>query len=115
MMPQDLGNGHTIYGYFRRCVARASGSVSWRRYTTGSEGQGRLPEPSAGCVHSQSIKIARQGADVGSDGHKSQRPQRHILIDILRPIVAAVVTVANVAVVVTVANTEPPQGVFGSS
>jgi hypothetical protein len=29
------------------------------------QGQGRLPEPSAGCVDSQSIKTATQGTDVG--------------------------------------------------
>jgi hypothetical protein len=29
------------------------------------QGQGRLPEPSAGCVDSQSIKTATQGIDVG--------------------------------------------------
>ena len=71
MMPTDLGNGHTIYGYFRRW--RREGV--WERLMTTlrhweRQGQGRLPEPSAACVDSQSIKTATQGTDVGFDGNK---------------------------------------------
>ena len=97
MMPQDLGNGHTIYGYFRRwrregvwaCVMDTL--RQWER-----QSQGRLPEPSACCADSQSIKTATQGEDVGFDGHKKIKGrQRHILIDTLGLIVAVVVTAAN--------------------
>jgi putative transposase len=97
MMPTDLGNGHTIYGYFRR----------WRRQGLWArlmdtlrrqerQRQGRLPELSACCADSQSIKTATQDEDVGFDGHKKIRGRtRHILVDILGLIVAVVVTAAN--------------------
>jgi len=97
MMPQDLGNGHTIYGYFRRW--RREGV--WERLMTTlrhweRQGQGRLPEPSAACVESQGIKTATQGTDVGFDGHKKVKGRkRHILVDTLGLIVAVVVTAAN--------------------
>ena len=97
MMPQDLGNGHTIYGYFRRwrregVWARVMDTLHhWER-----QGQGRLPEPSAGCADSQSIKTATQGTDVGFDGNKKVKGRkRHILVDTLGLIVAVVVTAAN--------------------
>jgi putative transposase len=61
------------------------------------QGQGRLPEPSAGCVDSQSIKAATQGQDVGFDGTKKVKGRkRHILIDTLGLIVAVVVTAAHI-------------------
>jgi putative transposase len=87
MMPQDLGNGHMLDGYFRR----------WRREGVWErQGQGRLPEPSAGCVESQSIKTTTQGTDVGFDGNKKVKGRkRHMLIDTLGLIVAVVVTAAN--------------------
>jgi putative transposase len=98
LMPTDFGNGHTIYGYFRRwrqagVWAQVMDTLRhWER-----RGQGRLPEPSAGCADSQSIKTATQGQDVGFDGHKKVKGRkRHILIDTLGLIVAVVVTAANV-------------------
>jgi putative transposase len=97
MMPQELGNGHTIYGYFRRWrragvwVRLMATLHHWER-----QGQGRLPEPSAACADSQSIKTATQGTDVGFDGNKKVKGRkRHILIDTLGLIVAVVVTAAN--------------------
>jgi putative transposase len=98
MVPQEFGNGHTISGYFRR----------WRQDGVWTQGmdtlrqwerrcQGRLPEPSAGCVDSQSIKTATQGADVGFDGNKKiNGRKRHILVDTLGLIVAVVVPAANI-------------------
>jgi putative transposase len=59
--------------------------------------RGRLPEPSACCVDSQSIKTktATQADDVGFNGSKKiNRSKRPIVIDILRQPVA-VVTPAN--------------------
>ncbi len=97
MMPTDLGNGHTIYGYFRRW--RLTGVWQqvmdtlrqWERQSLG-----RLPEPSACCADSQSIKTATQHEDVGFDGHKKIKGRkRHILVDTLGLIVAVVVTAAN--------------------
>lgn len=97
MMPKELGNGHTIYGYFRRW--RREGV--WERLMTTlrhweRQGEGRFPEPSACCADSQSIKTATQGTDVGFDGNKKVKGRkRHILIDTLGLIVAVVVTAAN--------------------
>ena len=97
MMPTDIGNGHTIYGYFRRwrragIWARVMETLhQWER-----QSQGRLPEPSACCADSQSIKAATQGTDIGFDGHKKVKGRkRHILVDTLGLIVAVVVTAAN--------------------
>jgi putative transposase len=98
MIPTNIGKAHTIYGYFRRWrQAGVWGRVmdtlrQWER-----QSQGRLPEPSACCADSQSIKTARQGEDVGLDGHKKIKGRkRHILIDTLGLIIAVVVTAANV-------------------
>jgi putative transposase len=97
MMPTDLGNGHTIYGYFRRW--RLTGV--WRHVMDTlrqweRQSQGRLPEPSACCVDSQSIKTATQGKDVGFDGNKKIKGRkRHLLVDTLGLLVAVVVTAAN--------------------
>ena len=97
MMPKDLGHGSTIYGYFRRwrlagLWARVMETLrQWERPC-----QGRLPEPSAACADSQSIKVATQGKDVGFDGNKKVKGRkRHILVDTLGLILAVVVTAAN--------------------
>lgn len=97
MMPTDIGNAHTIYGYFRRwrragVWARVMDTLrQWER-----QSQGRLPEPSACCADSQSIKTATQAEDVGFDGHKKIKGRkRHILVDTLGLIVAVVVTAAH--------------------
>src|SRR5262249_46768177 len=90
MMPTDIRNGHTIYGYFRRW--RLTGV--WERVMDTlrqreRQSQGRLPEPSACCADSQSIKTATQGVEVGFDGHKKIKGRkRHILVDTLGLIVA---------------------------
>jgi putative transposase len=59
--------------------------------------QGRRPEPSAGCVDSQSVKTAMQGQTKGDDGGKQiNGRKRHVLVDTLGLILAVVVTAANV-------------------
>jgi putative transposase len=98
MLPADFGHWQTIYGYFRRWRAtRVWGDVMatlrhWERHC-----QGRLPEPSAGCADSQSIKTATQGEEVGFDGNKKIKGRkRHILVDTLGLLIAVVVTAANI-------------------
>jgi putative transposase len=97
MMPQALGHGPTLDGSFRRW--RRAGV--WERLMTTRrhwerQGQGRLPEPSAGCVESQRIKTATQGIDGGFDGNKQGKGRkRPMLIDTLGLIVAVVVTAAH--------------------
>lgn len=97
MLPTDFGKWQTVYGAFRRwrrsgVWARVMDTLrQWERRS-----QGRLPEPSACCADSQSIKTATQTEDVGFDGHKKIKGRkRHILVDTLGLIVAVVVTAAN--------------------
>ena len=97
MMPMDIGHAHTVYGYFRRwrltgVWERVMDTLrQWER-----QSQGRLPEPSACCADSQSIKTATQAEDIGFDGHKKIKGRkRHILVDTLGLIVAVVVTAAH--------------------
>ena len=97
MMPTDIGNGHTIYGYFRRWrQAGGWGRVMDTLHQWERQSQGRLPAPAACCADSQSIKTATQGEDVGFDGHKKVKGRkRHLLVDTLGLIVAVVVTAAH--------------------
>ena len=97
MLPTNIGNAHTIYGYFRRwrregIWARIMDTLrQWER-----QSQGRLPEPSACCADSQSIKTATQHEAVGFDGNKKVKGRkRHSLVDTLGLLVAVVVTAAN--------------------
>jgi putative transposase len=97
MVPREFGQWNTIYGYFR----------AWRRAGVWAQllervrhwerrRQGRRPEPSAGCIDSQSIKAATQGEAVGFDGNKKIKGRkRHLLVDTLGLPVAVVVTAAS--------------------
>jgi putative transposase len=56
----------------------------------------RNPNPSAGCVDSQSVKTVTQGNEVGFDGGKGiDGRKRHILVDTLGLILMVWVTPAN--------------------
>ena len=98
-LPREFGNWSTVFGYFNR----------WSRLTvwqglmeelTARERvrQGRAPEPTAGCVDSQSVKAATQPvADVGFDGNKRIKGRkRHVLTDTLGLMLCVVVTGAQV-------------------
>jgi putative transposase len=98
MLPKEFGPWETVYGYFRRW--RRVGV--WERVMTELRQverrcQGRLGEPSAGALDSQSVKTATQSQEVGFDGNKKIKGRkRHLLVDTLGLIVAVVVTAANV-------------------
>jgi putative transposase len=97
MLPKEFGPWETVYGYFRRW-RRAGGwaQVMDTRRQWERQSLGRLPEPSACCADSQSIKTATQAEEVGFDGHKKSKGRnRHILVDTLGLIVAVVVTAAH--------------------
>jgi putative transposase len=97
MVPREFGHWSTIYGYFKRW--RREGVWAALMATLRQDErrcQGRLPEPSASCADSQSIKTATQGKDVGFDGGKKVKGRkRHILVDTLGLVLAVVVTAAN--------------------
>ena len=98
MLPKDFGHWETVYGYCRRW--RRAGV--WKRVMTELRQierrcQGRLAEPSAAAIDSQSVKTAPQSQDVGFDRHKKIKGRkRHLLVDTLGLIVAVVVTAAHV-------------------
>lgn len=97
MLPTDFGKWQSVSGSLRRW--RLAGV--WERIMDTlrqweRRSQGRLPEPSACCVDSQSIKTATQDVEVGFDGNKKIKGRkRHILVDTLGLIIAVVVTAAN--------------------
>lgn len=97
-LPRELGCWQTVYGYFNR----------WSRMTIWQgimeelnmkerRRHGRHPEPTAGCIDSQSVKAAMQSVEeVGFDGHKKIKGRkRHVLTDTLGLILCVVVTAAH--------------------
>ena len=97
MLPKDFGPWETVYGYCRRW-RRAGG---WPRVMTElrqveRRGHGRLAEPSAGAMDSQSVKTATQNQDVGFDRHQRIKGRkRQLLVDTLGVSIAVVVTAAH--------------------
>lgn len=98
MLPREFGNWNSVYCYFSNWrKAGVWNSVMEELNRKERKRQGRNPEPSAGCVDSQSVKTVTQGGDhIGFDGGKKvDGRKRHILVDTLGLILAVFVTAAN--------------------
>ena len=97
MLPKTFGAWQTVYGYFNRWSRQGV----WRQVMEAltqqeRHRQGRKPTPSAGCVDSQSVKMANQRGPKGDDGGKKiNGRKRHVLVDTLGLILGVCVTAAD--------------------
>lgn len=104
MLPHDLLAKSTVYDYFARW--RDDGTLEalhrsivamTRRAETDAAGRPRDPDPTAASIDSQSVEATQACEDRGYDaGKKVSGRKRHIAVDTLGLILAAVVTVAGV-------------------
>jgi len=88
----------TVYNYFRAWADDGTWDqlVAALRHRI-RQAAGRVPDPKAAYIDSQSVKTAQGGEARGFDGGKKvQGRKRHIVVDSLGLLLAVVVTAANV-------------------
>jgi putative transposase len=95
-LPHDLPNWSTVYQYYSRWY-KAGIWQTILETLTGLEriDQGRLPQPTAAVIDSQSVKTAQGGSETGFDAAKKVKGRkRHILVDTLGLLLMVLVTSA---------------------
>src|SRR3954467_13728228 len=97
LLPHDFPPPGTVYDYFSRW--RRDGTIA--RIHEGLRPRVRAasehdPEPSAGCLGSESVKTAEVGGIKGFDaGKRVKGRKRHIVVDSLGLLIAVVVSSTN--------------------
>jgi len=97
-LPHDFPPWKTVYNYFEQWKRDGTWDhflTALRQRVRSAAYRGRTPR--VACVDSQSVKTAGGGQEVGTDGGKKVRGRkRHLVVDTLGLLLAAVVTAANV-------------------
>jgi putative transposase len=99
LLPKDYPAWQTVYTYFRRW--RDDGS--WQRIHDTLRAQvrrasGRHKHPTAGCLDSQSVKVAHITGVRGFDGAKKiSGRKRHLLVDTIGLLMVVIVTSAGLS------------------
>ena len=99
MLPHDMANWRTVYAYFVAWhEAGVFENINTKLRTKVRVHAGKNPQPSAGVIDSQSVKIVANIGYSGFDGAKKVNGRkRHIVTDTLGLLLSVVVHEANIS------------------